>query len=64
MAFDMNFQIGDLLVNSIEEIILIAEITPDKIVGYRRGNLQTIGFTKNIEINTLNDRWKHIPIKV
>jgi hypothetical protein len=46
------------------EIILIAEITPDKIVGYRRGNLQTIGFTKNIEINILNDRWKHIPIKV
>jgi len=60
----MNFQPGDLLVNSMGEIILIAEITPDKIVGYRRGNLQTIGFTKNIEINILNDRWKHIPIKV
>ena len=50
--------------NSIGEIILIAEITPDKIVGYWRGNLQSIGFTKNIEINTLNDLWKHIPIKV
>jgi hypothetical protein len=64
MAFDMNFQPGDLLVNSMGEIILIAEITPDKIVGYWRGNLQSIGFTKNIEINTLNDLWKHIPIKV
>jgi hypothetical protein len=60
----MNFQIGDLLVNSMGETILITQITPGMIVGYRRGNLQNIGFTKNIEINILNDRWKHIPIKV
>jgi hypothetical protein len=60
----MNFQIGDILVNSIGETILITEITPDRIVGYWRGNLQSIGFTSNIEINILNDRWKHIPIKV
>lgn len=60
----MKYQVGDILITSKHDIILIAEIHGNGlVVGYWGSDyLKNIGFAPNIDKKIVRGDWEHYPV--
>jgi len=58
----MKYQVGDLLISSKQQPILITAIIHDFVRGYWGSHLRGVGDIRNIDINIENGVWKHYPV--
>ena len=56
------YQVGDIFVRFEEDVILIAEIIDDLVVGYWGSDLRNVGYVMYINQKVKAGAWKHYPV--